>query len=334
MTTADFKNELSWSISRRNMFEDCKRKYFYNYYGSWEGWESEAPEEARILYRLKQLDSRHTWKGTTVHDAIAFLLKCLLENKKIEFEKIEKTVVQRMRAQFRESLAKSYREDPKRKFGLLEHEYEEEIADRVWRENRDDVLECLDNFKASKYWKAVEELELSRCLALEGDLNNPSNLWKNITTDLQTLLHLPYSVTVDSFDLDGLKVWAKLDFAYRQKDGTVQIIDWKSGQSGGEPDSLQLNVYGYYASEVWELRDENIQLTIYNVAREEEFTHQFSSKAKRETRQQILANVREMKEILVEPEENKARKEDFPKIENDNFCRHCEYRLICKPGLD
>jgi len=30
-------NEFSWSRSRDNTFQDCRRKYFYHYYGSWVG---------------------------------------------------------------------------------------------------------------------------------------------------------------------------------------------------------------------------------------------------------------------------------------------------------
>ena len=40
--------EFSWSQTRRSTFRDCPRMYYWQYYGSWKGWEDDAPEEARI----------------------------------------------------------------------------------------------------------------------------------------------------------------------------------------------------------------------------------------------------------------------------------------------
>ena len=47
---ADLANEFSWSRSRDSTFQDCRRKYFYHYYGSWGGWEAGATPEVRRLY--------------------------------------------------------------------------------------------------------------------------------------------------------------------------------------------------------------------------------------------------------------------------------------------
>ena len=40
----EFKNDFSWSFSRDNAFNTCKRKYYYSYYGSWGGWNKDADE--------------------------------------------------------------------------------------------------------------------------------------------------------------------------------------------------------------------------------------------------------------------------------------------------
>ena len=66
----DLVNEFSWSRSRDHTFQECRRKYFYHYYGAWGGWDASAPPEVRRLYVLKQLASRQQWAGRTVHDAI------------------------------------------------------------------------------------------------------------------------------------------------------------------------------------------------------------------------------------------------------------------------
>ena len=71
---AELANEFSWSRSRDNTFQDCRRRYFYHYYGAWGGWDAAAGEEVRRLYILKQLASRQMWAGRIVHDAIEMIL--------------------------------------------------------------------------------------------------------------------------------------------------------------------------------------------------------------------------------------------------------------------
>src|SRR3989442_13976910 len=66
----EIANEFSWSRSRDHTFQDCRRRYFYHYYGSWGGGDAGGPEDIRRLYILKQLASRQQWAGRGVHDAI------------------------------------------------------------------------------------------------------------------------------------------------------------------------------------------------------------------------------------------------------------------------
>ncbi len=76
---SDFKNEFSWSVSRDSLFKECRRKYYYNYYGSWGGWDKNHRDKTtRILYVLKSLQNRWQWKGSTVHHEIEKVLKELV----------------------------------------------------------------------------------------------------------------------------------------------------------------------------------------------------------------------------------------------------------------
>ena len=71
---ADLQNEFSWSKSRHEKFSECRRAYFYTYYGSWGGWDAPAGSPVRELYVLKKLSSRWQWAGSVVHDALKQLL--------------------------------------------------------------------------------------------------------------------------------------------------------------------------------------------------------------------------------------------------------------------
>ena len=57
---ATFKNEFSWSKTRDEIFKSCPRKYWFAYYGFWNGWLKDAPERARRIYVLKNLKTRST----------------------------------------------------------------------------------------------------------------------------------------------------------------------------------------------------------------------------------------------------------------------------------
>ena len=70
---AELANVFSWSRSRGGMFEECRRRYYYHYYGAWGGWDPGAPDEVRRLYVLKQLTGRQGWAGRVVHEAVGLI---------------------------------------------------------------------------------------------------------------------------------------------------------------------------------------------------------------------------------------------------------------------
>src|SRR5260370_16640936 len=54
---------VTWSYSKRSLFERCQRRYYYEYYGSTVALERVDPQHA-ILRRLKSLEGRHDRIGT------------------------------------------------------------------------------------------------------------------------------------------------------------------------------------------------------------------------------------------------------------------------------
>ena len=83
MAFTTLENVFSWSKSRAEEFQECQRKYFYDRYASWGGWERQAPAEARLAYILKNLKNRWAWKGETVHHVIEDVLKSLRAGKAV-----------------------------------------------------------------------------------------------------------------------------------------------------------------------------------------------------------------------------------------------------------
>src|ERR1041384_690141 len=140
-------NEFSWSKSRSGVFDECKRRYFYQYYGAWGGWEPAASEETRRLYVLKQLATRQMWAGRIVHDAIEMALVAMRDGRGMPVEAFVADVIARMRTEWRSSRDGRYRENP-RSGALCEREHALDVAPAAGRMVKSNGDTCPRNFFA------------------------------------------------------------------------------------------------------------------------------------------------------------------------------------------
>src|SRR3989338_2510422 len=129
----DFKNEFSWSKSRDELFNECKRKYYFNHYGCWGGWDLTSPGRIRELYILKNLSTRHIWIGRVVHDIIKYYLIKLKSGEDVNSGHLIFRLEKRLKEDFDCSEAEVYKKYPK-KCGLVEHEYKMLISKDEWDE--------------------------------------------------------------------------------------------------------------------------------------------------------------------------------------------------------
>lgn len=302
----EFKNEFSWSFSRDNTFNECRRKYFYNYYGSWGGWKRDSIDEVtRSLYVLKNLVNMKIWKGDAVHKEISRVLKSFETTDSIgSFENSVKRTTRIMRDEFRFSKAKEYWTTDKslRKVNaLFEHEYELDVSDEEWIDNYNDVIKCIKNFYSSEI---VEELKSIGC----------ENL---ITVD---------SITPTSFDYNGEIVYVNLDLAYKVGD-EVKIVDWKTGT--GESNPLQFVVYVFHTNETLGTPLDKLSVIEYNLQENKQYVHKFSEQEITEAKDYIDNSMKSMKSCLYDPEENMADISEFPRTDEDWRCNNCNFKKIC-----
>src|SRR5512138_902143 len=125
---AELTNDFTWSKSRHEKFSECLRAYFYQYYGSWGGWEAPPGSAARELYVLKKLSSRWQWAGSVVHAALKRMLA--RARRTGEFRALPDVLArtrQRARREWSTSREKSYWREPSLVVGLVEHEYAEPV---------------------------------------------------------------------------------------------------------------------------------------------------------------------------------------------------------------
>ena len=309
---AALKNEFTWSASRSRTYAYCPRQYWWNYYGSWGGWDRNAQPEAREAYMLKNLANRWTWPGTVVHDTIEGILKKRLDGggqgalgfaESADPDEIVEHATQGMRDQWVESRHADYRRRPKRAFGLVEHEYDEAIPQAEWQKANEKVRSGLRAFLASDLYERIQASDPGSWLPIE---------------------------TLDQFQFEGVGVWAVLDFAWKLPDGRIEIFDWKTGEVRPEANMLQLGCYALYVGQKYGVEADQVTThLVYLGDGMQDMAFEVTEKDLIETRGEMRASIAAMRTRLRDKDENIAVRDDFAMTEDRGKCRICAFRRLC-----
>ncbi len=303
---AQLQNEFSWSKSRHEKFEECRRSYFYAYYGSWGGWEAPHGTPTRELYVLKKLSSRWQWAGSLVHDAIKRALSRARGTGELPpLERVLEQTRAKARGEWAGSRDKSYWREASRIVGLVEHEYGEAVADADWKRLYEQVIEgSLRGLWASP---VLEEIR-----------RTPRDRW--LTVD-----------ELDAWDFEGTKIWVAVDFAYRDADGRLHVLDWKTGKERGV-DHVQVGIYALYAARKWGVAVDSVVGGLVYLVGEggpERVSVAADAPALDACTAAMRTSIATMKAALEDPARNVAREDVFPRLEARDACRRCPFRRPC-----
>ncbi len=283
---------FSWSASRHDTFASCRRRYYYSYYASL--------EDAEIK-RLKRLSALPLWAGSVVHDTIEWFLKKYdaLPPPEEQQALIQRVVHTGMVNDWRESELGSL------KFRLFEHEYDVPVEQEDKRIAVNTVMRSLRGFFRSDTLREAFAVGRDRWLALE---------------DLV------------SFHVGDVEVFLRMDLAFRDAEGRVVIVDWKTGRREGRFNEIQVAGYALYATEQgWASSPEEIATELNYLAIPRAARRAVTQKKIEHARSFIRKSARDMKGLLVDPIENVARLEDFPMVDRPRLCRRCNFRKLCFP---
>ncbi|MBI4470218.1 MAG: PD-(D/E)XK nuclease family protein, partial [Acidobacteria bacterium] len=221
---SSFVNTFSWSKSRHDNFQECPRRYYFQYYGSWGGWNAGAEARTREIYLLKQLKTRQMWKGDLVHRMIRSALEMFRAEGRVPAAPVlSERMVEQMRQEFRDSRSARYRTANKAN-ALFEHEYGIPVPDVDWQRQRDEAVKCLTQFFKSETLRELARIGPKQLVEIDKD-------------------------QPDQFIFEGIPVFVKLDLAYRRPDERWVIVDWKTGS--GSADDLQAACYVMYLSHAY-----------------------------------------------------------------------------------
>jgi CRISPR/Cas system-associated exonuclease Cas4 (RecB family) len=304
----DLTNEFSWSKSRHEKFQACRRAYYFTYYGSWGGWEAAAGSPVRELYVLKKLSSRWQWAGSLVHDALKRALARAKGSGELPpLEQLLERTRAKARAEWARSREKSYWREASRIVGLVEHEYGEAVPDADWKRLYEQVVE--GSLRAF-YGSAVLE-EIRR---------TPRERWLSVDE-------------LDSWQFEGTKIWVAVDFAYRDEHGRVHVLDWKTGKER-DVDHVQVGIYAMYAQGKWAVPSDAVVGGLVYLAANgspggERTTVRADEAALLACTEAMRGSIREMRGTLADPARNVAHDEAFPRLEDRDGCRRCAFRRPC-----
>jgi hypothetical protein len=301
---AELANEFSWSRTRASVFQECRRRYFYQYYGAWGGWDAGADPKTRALYVLKQLATRQMWAGRLVHEAVERSLLALRDGHALSEASLVEDTVRQMREEWKGSRDGVYRDSPRRT-GLFEHEYGVPVRDGEWQALRDHVVRCLRSFHRLPLLAEIKRTPAHRWILIED---------------------------VSAFTWEGTRIFSAPDFGYWNHDDRLQLVDWKTG-GNGEDASLQLAGYALYALEVLGVDLPRVDLLEVNLREGRIARHPWDAASLERVSEHIRLSVRSMKAYLRDPERNLADEADFEKAEDLRICRWCNFRAVCRPEL-
>ena len=299
-------NELSWSVSRAQLFQSCPRAYYYNYYGAWGGWETEASPTARKLYILKNIKPLAMWAGSIVHSLIKESLdEFARSGQRPEGASLQERARARMNAGWRESVQREWEQYPSRRTNLFELYYGNGRTLPVETTNaiRERVFTCLESFVMSP---VVHEI-----------LAMPYASWK--TNDV-----------LDTFVCNDVKIWCAIDFAYVDANGVCHILDWKTGIENRSTLRQQLACYALYAMGKWSLPLDKLNLHgvfLLDGGRRSDYPVQPELLVS--VQDQIVTSYQAMRAKLRDPERNLAEEDDFPCVPTEYSCAQCGFREVC-----
>ena len=300
--------EFSWSISRQRLLENCPRAYYYRYYLSHNGWLREAPEQARIAYRLSKLTSLDALLGQEMDErAREVEARARADEPLPRADQLEARTRENLRRAWRSSRDEraAFEARPKdvvmlRSFYVEGCPPSEAEGERV----NEKLVTCHQHLLGAEHWDRLRECGRDGCLPIPAFAH---------------------------FFLDGAKAFAAGDMAYVHQ-GTVYLVDWKTGRPGAD-DGLQVTLAAHSLFEGEQaLAGMPMHATLNYLFTGDEERVPLPDDLAARAADTVAAGVKAMRSFLRDVEANAPLEEgEFPRRES-GLCASCNYSPLCLRG--
>ena len=308
-------HEFAWSVSRHGNFRECRRRFYFDYYHSWRGWEAHGDPARRRTYLLKKMTRLPMYAGDVLHRALERWFQGRAAGRAPGYEELCAWAVDELRQGWRQSRDKAadWRRRPTGLVRLAEHHYEEPEVD----ESGPAAADYGGRFKARIeeglrfFYEAPELAEVRDSLPAD---------W------------LPCE-ELGTIELFRSKVYAIPDFALRTPSG-IAIYDWKSG-SPREADRFQLALYALYAEQVWQVEPTSVRCIDVYLPKGELHQQSFGDDELETVLGQVHSSITDMRATHFDADAELRPADEFPQLPADDpaaqrTCARCNYRELCE----
>ncbi len=310
------KNKLAWSFSRMRTFDSCRRRYYYQHYLKWGGWDERAPEERRLAYRLSRMTSADQLAGELVHQGIEDALRRFRSNRLVVgADELVATALVKWDRKLAESQSGRWKYDPKRVTCLVEDYYGLPDRDARLARGKERVEVCLRSFCASRTWEELRRGRVANWMATDGD-------------------------SFETVEVMGISTYGRPDLAYDasppdEPKSRLRVFDWKTG-SPRDSDVLQVRFYALLAESRWNFPPESVRARlVYLYPSPVEQTVEVTPEGIEDGKRVLLESWELMKSVLADVDENiPLGIEHFPVTRRPELCLRCPFQEICddRPG--
>ncbi len=288
----EFTDILGWSYSRHNTFQQCKRKYYYEYY------RKRDIENVAKIALLKDLTTVPLEIGNISHKLIQALLS-----------RLQKSAGEIDREKFYEYARRlTFDVCKEKKFEDVYYGRREAIDFDT--EIFQPVMAAMKNFLESDrlQWLFEEALVSKDDWIIEFEDNNRYGECR----------------------IDNQKAYCKVDFLFPVGD-RLHIIDWKTGKEDYAKHSIQLRGYAGWANFQFGTDYSSISTTVaYLLPAYKETTVVLNEYDIDDFATRVREQTDAMYQFCEVPELNiPLPKEQFEMTPMVNFCRTCKYRELC-----
>jgi len=242
------------------------------------------------------------WVGIVVHNLIEQAMTAWHRGQEVERDRLIEEGTATMRAQVVQSKTGAYRTKPMQCVGLVEHEYAEDVTPAQWAEHRCYMEVCVRNFFELNLVHTVRSLPRWRWLAVEA---------------------------FGSFSCHDATVVVRPDFAWRDTDGRVVVVDWKTGKPRHEDEDLQLGVYGLFAKRDWGLGADTMKAMVVYLGTGEVRERTVTLAELEQAEQRLGASIEAMRALSAYADDAEHVDKYFPKTNMLSDCAACNFRRPC-----
>lgn len=292
MREFEFTDILGWSYSRYNTFQQCHRRYYYEYYAK------RDIENVQKISRLKRLTSVPLEIGNISHHVIRALL-ARLRKTAAEID-LDKFLDYTRRETFRICAEKEF-EDVY--YGEREGV---DVETEIFRP----IYQAMENFLKSERLQWI----FQEAVASKED-------W---------IIEMPEKFKYGEFRIENMKAYCKVDFLFPVGD-TLHIIDWKTGKPDHAKHNMQLRGYAGWAAFHFKADYTDIRPTVaYLLPAYHEMPVEVNEYDIDDFAERVRAETDRMHEFCEVPELNMPYpKEHFKMTELTAMCPYCKYRELC-----